>query len=229
MVNLGYWWLKQQRNWLAKRCHQPLLHEFLSEPLPDKQLPWQQVDLLVVDFETTGLDPKQHQIISIGAVPIRQGLVQLHEAYYQVVQQPIALTADNVAIHHITDTELAQGVSLAQAITDLLEQLKGKIMVAHFATIELTFLRQACQSLWQIAPRWPVIDTLALEKRWLDQHQKPYDANELRLPALRQRYHLPEFTTHHALTDAIATGELLLAQLAHQYGNETVSYSKLLR
>ncbi|MEF1281994.1 3'-5' exonuclease, partial [Vibrio fortis] len=39
----------------------------------------------------------------------------------------------------------------------------------------------------------------------------------VRLGQSRRRYHLPDYTPHHALTDAIATAELLQAQIAHHY------------
>ncbi|MCV5689194.1 3'-5' exonuclease, partial [Escherichia coli] len=42
----------------------------------------------------------------------------------------------------------------------------------------------------------------------------------VRLAQSRRRYGLPDYTPHHALTDAIATAELLQAQIAHHYSEE---------
>ncbi len=39
----------------------------------------------------------------------------------------------------------------------------------------------------------------------------------VRLPDCRQRYGLPAYQLHHATVDAMATAELLQAQLAHHY------------
>ena len=52
---------------------------------------------------------------------------------------------------------------------------------------------------------------------WLKGGQTP----SLRLDSSRKRYNLPTYTPHHALTDAIATAELLQAQLAHYYKPDT--------
>ena len=59
-----------------------------------------------------------------------------------------------------------------------------------------------------------MIDTLALEKRHLDQRDVAYDPSELRLSNLRRKFELPEHHAHNALCDAIATAELFMAQMS---------------
>lgn len=222
-------WFNWQRQRLANKANTPILSQFLTAPLPDNKLSWRQADYLVVDFETTGLNAKTDQLLSIGAVPVVNGMVQLAYSKYWLIKQNVDLQAENVAIHQLTDSTLAQGVELNQAITELLELLTGKVMVAHFASIEIEFLQQACKQLWQLAPIWPIVDTLAIEKNRLDKRNLPYDANDLRLINLRAKYGLPEFTEHHALNDAIATAELLLAQLSQTNNREQTKIGQLLR
>ncbi|NLW04889.1 MAG: 3'-5' exonuclease, partial [Pseudomonadaceae bacterium] len=41
------------------------------------------------------------------------------------------------------------------------------------------------------------------------------------LAACRERYGLPNYHPHDALTDALATAELLQAQIAHHYSPDT--------
>jgi DNA polymerase-3 subunit epsilon len=43
----------------------------------------------------------------------------------------------------------------------------------------------------------------------------------IRLADSRARSRLPRYRAHHALTDALATAELLQAQLAHRFAPET--------
>ena len=43
----------------------------------------------------------------------------------------------------------------------------------------------------------------------------------LRLHPSRERYHLPPYQAHHALIDALATAELLQAQIARHYAPDT--------
>ena len=46
-------------------------------------------------------------------------------------------------------------------------------------------------------------------------------ACSIRLNASRERYGLPVYQGHHALVDALATAELLQAQISHHYTPET--------
>jgi DNA polymerase-3 subunit epsilon len=63
-------------------------------------------------------------------------------------------------------------------------------------------------------------------KRRLDKRDVAYDPSELRLLALRKKYDLPEHYAHNALNDAIATAELLLAQLSER--NKDLSLQQLI-
>ena len=96
--------------------------------------------------------------------------------------------------------------------------LAGKVMVAHYARIETGFLYAACRQLYGMAPVMPVVDTLLIEH---ERHVRSHLATQrgaLRLAAARERYGLPRYPAHDALTDAIAAGELFLAQIAHRAG-----------
>ena len=66
----------------------------------------------------------------------------------------------------------------------------------------------------------PVVDTLTIEHQ---RHSRTggvgvTEAGALRLGAARERYGLPRYPAHDALTDAIAAAELFLAQVAHRSG-----------
>ena len=94
----------------------------------------------------------------------------------------------------------------------LLQTLRGRVMVAHHARIEQGFLSTACVSLY--GSRLPVltVDTQAVALRWFQKRDKHIAPRELRLHALRERYNLPRYPAHNALSDALAAAELFLAQ-----------------
>ena len=72
---------------------------------------------------------------------------------------------------------------------------------------------EAALSTYGARPPLTAVDTMALEHRLrADVHGEVNGS--LRLDAARRAYGLPRYSAHHALTDAIAAGELFLAQLA---------------
>jgi DNA polymerase-3 subunit epsilon len=111
----------------------------------------------------------------------------------------------------------------------LLQALAGKIMVAHNANIELSFLTQACRKLYGISPRFPAIDTMSIARQWMERRNKEIEQGELRLFNLRKRYGLPMYQAHNALTDAIATAELLQAQIAHMDSSKSLPLKQFIK
>jgi DNA polymerase-3 subunit epsilon len=188
------------------------LADFLSVPFPCEETYFADLPILSVDFETTGLNAVNDKLLSVGFVDIQQQKIKLGSCYHQIINTKDRLNPENVIIHQITDHQQAQGQPLRLVIEALLQALAGKVMLVHFSRIEKQFLKQACLELYGLAPTFPVIDTLVLAKRKLDQRDVAYDPQELRLSSLRQKHGLPDHYAHNALNDAIATAELLLVQ-----------------
>jgi DNA polymerase-3 subunit epsilon len=208
---LGY---EAKRKSLLKKAPAGALRDFLSVPLPSLNTPIDQVEILAVDFETTGLDANQDKLLSVGFITLKQQQISLKTSYHQIIKTQEQLEESNVIIHHITDSQKEQGQALATVVEALLKALAGKVMLVHFARIEKQFLTEACYELYGMAPTFPMIDTLVLAKRRLDKRDVAYDPSELRLTNLRHKFKLPEHHAHNALNDAIATAELFMAQMS---------------
>ena len=220
---LGY---EAQRKRMLKKAPEGPLRDFLSTPFPALYTPFDQIPILAVDFETTGLDAVHDKLLSVGCVELCHNQIKLASSYHQIINTKGRLKADNVTIHQITDDQKDQGQPLAQVIEHLLKQLTGKVMLVHFARIERQFLQQACLELYGMAPPLPIIDTLVVAKKRLDKRDVAYDPSELRLSALRAKYGFPDHYAHNALNDAIATAELLLAQVSDR--DESMSLQQLI-
>lgn len=209
-----------KRKRLLKKVPSGPLHDFLSVPFPALDTPIDELPILAVDFETTGLDAKADKLLSVGFVSLEQEQIKLNTSYHQIIKTKIQLEESNVIIHQITDDQKEQGQPLALVVEKLLKALAGKVMLVHFARIERQFLQQACLELYGFVPEFPMIDTLVIAKRQLDKRDISYDPSELRLSTLRNKYKLPDHHGHDALNDAIATAELLLAQMANRAGTD---------
>jgi len=208
-------WLQsheRQRKCLLKKVPEGALKDFLSVPFPDKASLVDELAILSVDFETTGLNAINDKLLSVGFVEIVNQQIKLSTCYHQIINTTKELNASNVIIHHITDEQKSRGKSLKIVVDKLLQALAGKVMLVHFACIEKRFLKQACLELYGFYPPLLIIDTLALARKKLDQRNLAYDSSELTLSALRKKKGLPNHIAHNALNDAIATAELFLAQ-----------------
>lgn len=205
--------IESKRKKLLAKAPEGPLKEFLKVPFANTEQAIGEVEILALDFETTGLNAKQDRLLSVGYVNFKNGLIKLGQSQHQIICSSGEMDKDNVVIHQITDTEKANGCQLEQVVAQLLSDLAGKAMLVHYANIEKNFLEQACIKLYGMAPVFPIIDTLALAKKHFERAQKHFDPSELRLINLRSAYGLPAHHEHNALNDAIATAELFLAQM----------------
>ena len=126
------------------------------------------------------------------------------------------LVAGNPAIHTWLLAQLAvPNPRDLSAYVVLLQALAGRVLLAHHARIETTFLSVACGRTWGADLPCPAVDTLELERRLTTSAWQP-DPREgtLRLSQARRRHGLPTYRAHHALGDALACAELYLAQAA---------------
>lgn len=90
-----------------------------------------------------------------------------------------------------------------------------RVLLAHFAQVETSFLAASSRRLFGASVGLQVVDTLEIERRRILRAQ-PHELapGQLRLDACRRRRGLPRYRAHSALTDALACAELFLAQCA---------------
>lgn len=200
------WW------WMRKDVREPLRSVLRAGP-PGSRTPIAETKIVAVDLELTGLDPQADQIVAIGWVVIKQGRIRLQSARRTLVQIDGSV-AESATVHGIVDASLHTGVSLEDALNPLLQEITHAVLLAHHAPVEQRFLNAACRKCFGAPLLVPIIDTVALGRRLIERGTRSVADDALRLPALRQRYGLPAYPAHDALTDAVATAELFLAQCA---------------
>lgn len=202
--------------WRFERALRPLrdsdhavLRDYAKAEWPERDIRATEAPYLALDFELDGLRKDAH-LLQAGWVPFAGQSITLAEARSIDIRSSAQLDDTAVTIHGIGEQRAAQGERLGEAIPELIKVLSGQIMVAHAVTIERTALRMATRKLYGVDLPIRSICTLALER-----HLKPslVGAEAYRLATVRQRYGLPDYRAHDALTDAIAAGELFAAQL----------------
>lgn len=213
---------------LAGRASHPSLRRFYEQGIVSGETPLSRTPFVAMDFETTGLDPQRHGIVSIGLVPFTLARIRCREACYWEVRPRRPLFARSIGIHRITHQDVSHAPDLSEILDDLLDALAGRVAVVHYRAIERRFLDRAVRTRLGEGLVFPVVDTMAIEAGivrsgrggWLRRlfARRPVS---LRLAQCRSRYNLPLYGPHHALTDALATAELFQALVATHFGAET--------
>jgi len=201
------------RRKLLKKTDSTVMQDYLQKPFPNNKTLITDIDIVSLDFETTGLDVKKDKVVSIGTVNVIKLGVDLQSSSHQLISTNSQLPETSVVIHEITDSQLVNGISIDVALPILLKLLSGKVLLAHNAKLELGFINRLCNELYNTDFVIPVIDTQNLAKRSLERKNRIYKNNELRLFNLRRSFNMPAYKAHNALMDAIATAELFLVMV----------------
>ena len=190
--------------------------------------PIKAIPFVAVDFETTGFDPKRDGIVSIGLVPFDLQRIHCKGAKHWIVRPRTTLDKESVVVHGITHSDIKSAPDMMRIVEYLLKALEGRIVVVHHRGIERPFLNAALEKRINEGIVFPVVDTMELEARLhrakpltLWQRFRGHTLPSIRLVDSRERYHLPYYRQHHALTDALATAELFLAQVSHRFSEDT--------
>lgn len=210
---------------LANTARDERLVRFYRAGAVAPDTPLSEVALIAMDIETTGLDPQRNAIVSIGLAPFSLQRIRCAQASYHVVKPIAELTSKSVTLHRITHSEISTAPGLDELLGTLLDSLAGKVVVVHYRNIERGFLSEALRYFIGEQLHFPVIDTMQLEARLHRGANQPgwfarlrgVRPTSIRLADSRLRYGLPHYQAHHALVDALATAELLQAQVATHY------------
>lgn len=207
---------RARRQWWSSRARGPLA-DLMDTPAPTGRTPIEACPFLALDLETTSVDPKKAELISIGYVPIDRLGIRLSGAERMLVR-PEGDVGGSAHVHRLTDEELARAGPLEPALARTLGALRGRVLLVHYAALDFGVLTRLCKQIYGAPLIVPVVDTLALAHRELRLSGHEPRPGSLRLPALRARHNLPVARLHGALGDALATAELFLAMAAARPG-----------
>ena len=169
--------------------------------------------LIVLDTETTGINPKEgHRIIEVGAVQ-RENREITNTEFHKYIQ-PNRTVGDSVNIHGITDKFLINKPQFNQISDGLLSFINGATLIIHNAPFDLGFLNNELKLNGvkrKIEDLCQVIDTLELSKE-----QRPGTMHNL--DALCRRFGVDTSlrTRHGALLDAQILAQVYLAMTGGQ-------------
>lgn len=159
-------------------------------------------DFAVIDLETTGISPaKHHRVIEIAVVHV-DGSGQLHDEWSSLINPKRHVSATEV--HGISAVDLFDAPTFCDIAGDLVERLRGKVLVAHNLRFDSTFLRSEFERIGVAVPITPEcgLCTMQLASEYLSTARRSLEACCAAIG-----YQLRD--AHSALEDARAAAHLL--------------------
>lgn len=188
----------------------------LARPGPSNTLSGQ--GLIVFDLETTGLDTRRDEVLSIGAVTLDNQAISLGNTFSRILATPAALEPDNQLIHGLTRHDLEHGTPPQQALLDLLRYASGRLWLAYHAEFDRRMLQKAVKQWLGIRFDPAPLDLAELAPMLFPGMVAPAEGLDGWLHAFK----IGVCARHDAAVDAMVTAELALILLtrARQQGYE---------
>ena len=188
----------------------------------DDETPVERVRFVVLDSETTGLNPRTDRIITIGAVAVQNGEIVLGDSFEALLQ--IAHNTSAVTVHGVTRDESRGGIEEHEALKLFLEYLGNGVIVGHHIDHDIGTLNAGYDRHWGFELLNRSLDTMDLTLH-LERSGAFADRQRIRqftLDSLCDLFGVIPHDRHTAAGDAFITALvfLRLLRVASRHGRE---------
>jgi CBS domain-containing protein len=163
------------------------------------------LDAIVVDTETTGLDPRKARVLEIAAVRIASGRLDPSQRFVSLINPHETISAFSTAIHGIDNAKVADAPDFAEMWSGFQRFADEAVIIGHTLGFDLAVLQQECKRAglpWR-APR-------TLDTQHLVQLVDPH-LGRSSLEDLAKVFGVEITDRHSALGDASTTARLFQA------------------
>ncbi|WP_207481968.1 3'-5' exonuclease [Arenibaculum pallidiluteum] len=191
--------LRRLRNLFYRATLGDQSYRFLFRPGPADEA-------VVIDCETTGLNPRRDEVIALAAIRIRGNRILTSQAYRAIVRPEEAPSSDSIRIHRLRAQEVAEGRPMHRVMPELLHFIGGRPIVGYYVDFDVAMLDRSV--LRFIAIRLPNrridISELYYTVKYLG--APPGTVLDLRFMSILQDLRIPMLGQHDAFNDALMTG-----------------------
>lgn len=189
------------RNWNKKRLKNKKYDFLFDEPLPN--------EFISLDCETTGLNPKKDEILSIGAVLIRDNKILMRKTFNVFLKPSKNINAESIKIHHIRKVDLENALNPEDAIYQLLDFIGSRPIVGYYIKFDVTIISKYTKK--YIGIKLPN-DTIEVSTMYYRTRKRTsdYEFIDLKFDTILKNLNIPALGKHDALNDAIMTSMMFL-------------------
>ena len=161
------------------------------------------------DCETTGLDPKKDDIVSIGAVIIKNNTIIASKKFVKFVKPKTKLQAEAIKVHHIRECDLENAENIDDVIEEFLEFIGNRTLVGYFLEFDISMVNK------YLVPKLGIkLPNKALEVSAIYHDYKiekiPQSNIDLRFDIIMEDLEIPAMGKHDAYNDAIMTALIFI-------------------
>jgi DNA polymerase-3 subunit epsilon len=167
-------------------------------------------EVVAFDCETTGLDVRHDDIITIAAIRIRDNRILTSERFEAVVRPEARMRADAIKVHRLRAMDVAAGERIQRIIPQFLHFVGGRPLVGYYVDFDVRMIDKYLLGLIgiELPNRLIEVSRLYYERKYGD--APPGTVVDLSFAAIARDLGLPLLDQHDACNDALMTAMMYL-------------------
>jgi DNA polymerase III subunit epsilon len=189
--------LKKWQRWRNRKKLKLENYAFLFEEPPENEQ-------VCFDCETTSLNTKKANLLSIGAIKIQKHKILTSQKLELFIKPRTEIEEASIKIHHLRHCDLENGIQPEEAIFKFLNFIGSRPLVGYYLEFDVAMINKYLKPLLGI--------TLPNQQREVSGMYYDYKQNifnptpiDLRFDAILQDLDLPTLGKHDAFNDALMT------------------------
>ncbi len=194
--------------WIKRPFQLAMLKEpafrFLFEPGPSDET-------VSIDCETTGLNTRKDDIVTIAAIKIRGARILTSERFEATLRPEARMRPDAIKIHRLREADVENGRAMRHIIPDFLRFIGGRPLVGYYLDFDVAMLNRHVRRFLGVDLPNQRIETSALyyERKYGD--APPGTQVDLHFASLLNDLKVPMLDQHDAYSDALMTAMAYVA------------------
>lgn len=189
------------KNWNRKKLTDERFDFLFDEPTPN--------EYVCLDCETSGLNPKKDEILSIGAVHIKENKILMRKTFNIFLKPSKNINPESIKIHHIRPIDLENGINPQEAIYQLLEFIGSRPIVGYYIKFDVAIISRYTKEFIGIKLPNETIEVSSMYYK-IRKRSTDYEFIDLRFDTILKNLDIPSLGKHDALNDAIMTAMMFL-------------------
>ena len=166
-------------------------------------------EYIVFDTETTGLDPKEDEILSIGAVKIKDNKILTSQTFEIYIKNSKKINSKSIEIHGIRACDLHNATDAQKAIKEFLYFIGSRPLIGYYLEFDVAMINKYIKPMLGITLPNKMIEVSEI---YFDKQISliPQGNIDLRFDTILKNYDIPNMGVHNAVNDSIMTAMIYL-------------------
>ena len=191
------------KNYFNKKNLNDEKYSFLfDKPLAD--------EYICFDCETTGLNPEIDDIVSIGAVLIKDNIIVSSKRFVRYVKpKSCNLSENSIKVHHIRECDLEDALDIENVVLEFIDFIGNRTLVGYFLDFDIRMVNKYLKPKIGINLPNKTIEVSAVYHDFKIE-LIPQGFIDLRFNTILEELDIPSFGVHDSFNDALMTAMIFL-------------------